>query len=174
MVQVGLSILLQLVVNFVVINLDLEFFCLFLPLNFKPYFIMSSKVITEDMLKSSGSVENPIISVVISNYPLANGGYLVSFSQEQPNGSFNSYDLVCSLDFEASKLSTYLDFSSVFLPKGCYYLSDKELAGFIEALSFGASTFEMKLLPASAPMQGMILVQVDEKSLSKYEQEEED
>lgn len=135
---------------------------------------MSSKVITEDMLKSSGSVENPIISVVISNYPLANGGYLVSFSREQPNGSFESYDLVSSLDFEASKLFVYLDFSSVFLPKGCYYLSDMELAGFIKALSFGASTFEMKLLPASAQMQGMILVQVDEKSFSKYEQEEED
>lgn len=174
MVQVGLSILLQLVVNFVVDNLEFDFFCLFLPLNFKPYFIMSSKVITEDMLKSSGSVENPIISVVISNYPLANGGYLVSFTQEQPNGSFKSYDPVYSLDFEASKLSTYLDFSSVFLPKGCFYLSDMELAGFIKVLSFGASTFEMKLLPASAQMQGMILIQVDEKSLSKYEQEEED
>lgn len=135
---------------------------------------MSSKVITEDMLKSSGSVENPIISVVISNYPLSNGGYLVSFTQEEPNGSFKSYDPVSSLDFEASKLSTYLDFSSIFLPKGCYYLSDMELAGFIKALSFGASTFEMKLLPASAQMQGMILVQVDEKSLSKYEQEKED
>lgn len=135
---------------------------------------MSSKVITEDMLKSSGSVENPIISVVISNYPLANGGYLVSFSQEEPDGSFKSYDPVYSLVFEDSKLSTYLDFSIVFLPKGCYYLSDMELAGFIKALSFGASTFEMKLLPASAQMQGMILVQVDEKSLSKYEQEEED
>ena len=80
MVQVGLSILLQLVVNFVV-DLDFDFFCLFLPLNFKPYFIMSSKVITEDMLKSSDSVENPIISVVISNYPLSNGGYLVSFTR---------------------------------------------------------------------------------------------
>lgn len=135
---------------------------------------MSSKVIAEGMLESSGSVENPIISVVISNYPLANGGYLVSFSQEQPNGSFKSYDLFCSLDFEAFKLSTYLDFSSVFLPKGCYYLSDNELARFIKALSCGASTFEMKLLPASAQMQGMILVQVDEKSLSKYEQKEED
>lgn len=135
---------------------------------------MSSKVTTEDMLQSSGSVENPIISVVISNYPLANGGYLVSFSQEQPDGSFKSYDLDYSFDFEAAKFSSYLDFSSVFLPKGCYYLSDKELAGFIKALSFGASTFEMKLLPASAQMQGMILVQVDEKSLSKYEQEEED
>lgn len=152
---------------------SLFFFCLFLPLNFKPYFIMSSKVITVDMLKSSGSVENPIISVVISNYPLSNGGYLVSFSQEQPNGSFKSYDLVDSLDFEASKFTYYLDFSSVFLPKGCYYLLDKELAGFIKALSFGASTFEMKLLPASTQMQGMILVQVDEKSLSKYEQEKE-
>ena len=172
--EVGLSILLQLVVNFVVNNLELEFFCLFLPLNFKPYFIMSSKVITEDMLKSSDSVKNPIISVVISNYPLANGGYLVSFTQEESAGSFKSYDPVCSLDFENSKLSTYLDFNSVFLPKGCYYLSDMELAAFIKALSFGASTFEIKLLPASAQMQSMILVQVDEKSLSDYEQEEED
>ena len=67
--EVGLSILLEQVVKFVVNNLELEFFCLFLPLNFKPYFIMSSKVITEDMLKSSDSVKNPIISVVISNYP---------------------------------------------------------------------------------------------------------
>lgn len=171
---VGLSTRLQLVVNFVVDDLEFDFFCLFLPLNFKPYFIMSSKVITEDMLKSSGSVKNPIISVVISNYPLANGGYLVSFSQEEPDGSFKRYDPVYSLDFEASKLGAYLDYSSIFLPKGCYYLSDMELAGFIKALSFGASAFEMKLLPASGQMQGMILVQVDEKSLSKYEQEEED
>ena len=135
---------------------------------------MSSKVITEDMLKSSGSVKNPIISVVISNFPLSNGGYLVSFSQEESDGSFKSYDPVHSLDFEASKFSEYLNFNSVFLPKGCFYLSDMELAGFIKALSFGASTFEMKLLPASAQMQGMILVQVDEKSLFKYEQKEED
>lgn len=174
MVQVGLSILLELVVSFVVINLELEFFCLFLPLNFKPYFIMSSKVIAEDMSKSSGSVKNPIISVVISNYPLSNGGYLVSFSQEGSDGSFKSYDPAYSLDFEASKLSTYLDFSSIFLPKGCYYLPDMELAGFIKSLSFGASTFEMKLVPASSQMQCLILVQVDEKSLSNYEQEEED
>lgn len=135
---------------------------------------MSSKVITEDMLQSSSSVKNPIISVVISNYPLSNGGYLVSFTQEESDGSLKSYDLVNSLDFEASKFATYLDFSSVFLPKGCYYLYDRELAGFIKALSFGASTFEMMLSPGSAKMQGMILVQVDEKSLSKYEQEEED
>lgn len=171
---VGLSILLQLVVNFVVNNLELEFFCLFLPLNFKPYFIMSSKVITEDMLKSSGSVKNPIISVVFSNYPFSNGGYLVSFSQEGSDGSYKSYDPVYSLDFQDSKLSTYLDTSSVFLPVGCYYLPDNELAGFILALSFGASTFEMKLVPASSQMQGLIVVRVDEKSLSKYEQEEED
>lgn len=135
---------------------------------------MLSKVITEDELKSSGSVKNPVISVVISNYPLSNGGYLVSFSQQEPDGSFKSYDLAYHLDFDASKFSPYLDFSSVFLPKGCYYLFDKELAGFIKALSFGASTFEMKLLPASGQMQGMILVQVDEQSLSDYEQEEED
>lgn len=174
MVQVGLSILLQLLDKFVVSNLELDFFCLFLPLNFKPYFIMSSKVIAEDMLKSSGSVKNPIISVLISNYPLSNGGYLVSFSQEESDGSFKRYDPVYSLDFENSKLSTYLEFSSIFLPKGCYYLSDMELAGFIKALSFGASTFEVKLLPASSQMQCLILVNVDEVSLSKYEQKEED
>lgn len=172
--EVGLSILLQPVVNFVVNNLELEFFCLVLPLNFKPYFIMSSKVITEDMLKSSGSVENPIIFVVISNYPFSNGGYLVSFSQVESDGSTKSYDPAYSLDFEASKLSTYLDTSSIFLPKGCYYLPDNELAGFIKALSFGASTFEMKLVPASSQMQGLVVVNVDEKSLSKYEQEKED
>ena len=78
------------------------------------------------------------------------------------------------MDFEASKLSTYLDYSSIFLPVGCYYLPDMELAGFIKSLSFGASTFEMKLVPASSQMQGLIVVTVDEKSLSKYEQEEED
>ena len=135
---------------------------------------MSSKVVTEDVLKSSGSVKDSIISVLISNYPLSNGGYLVSFSQEGADGSFKNYDPACSLDFEASKLSAYLDFSSIFLPKGCYYLPDMDLAGFIKALSFGASTFEMKLYPASAQSQGLILVQVDEKSLSKYEQKEED
>lgn len=135
---------------------------------------MSSKAITEDVLKSSGSDRDPIVSVLISNYPLANGGYLVSFSQKGSDGSFKKYDPAYSLDFEASKLSAYLDTSSVFLPKGCYYLSDMELAGFIKALSFGAFVFEMKLLPASSQMQSMILVQVDEKSLSEYEQEEED
>ena len=175
MVQVGLSILLQPVVNFVVDNLELEFFCLFLPLNLKSYFIMSSKVITEDKLKSSGSVENPIVLVMISSYPLANGGYLVSFSQEEPDGSFKRYDpMYYSLDFENSKLSAYLEYSSIFLPKGCYYLPDDELAGFIKCLSFGASTFQMRLMPASSQSQALILVNVDEKSLSKYEQEEED
>lgn len=172
--EVGLSILLEQVVKFVVNNLELEFFCLFLPLNFKPYFIMSSKVITEEKLQSSGPVKDPIISVAISNYPFSNGGYLVSFSQAEPDGSFKSYDPAHSLDFEASKLSTYLDFSSIFLPAGCYYLSDTELARFIKALSFGASVFEMRLVPASAQVRGLIVVEVDEKSLSKYEQEEED
>lgn len=172
--EVGLSILLGQVVKFVVNNLELEFFCLFLPLNFKPYFIMSSKVITEEMLQSPGPVKNPIISVVLSNYPFSNGGYLVSFSQVGPDGSYTSYDPAYSLDFEASKLSTYLDTSSIFLPVGCYYLPDNELAGFIKALSFGALTFEMKLVPASSQMQGLIVVKVDEKSLSKYGQEEED
>ena len=135
---------------------------------------MSSKVIVEDTLKSSGSVKNPIISLVISNYPLSNGGYLVSFNQEEPDGSFKSYDPVYALDFQSTKLSLYLECSSMFLPKGCYFLSEMELAGFIKALFFGALFFEMKLLPASSQMQSLILVKVDEKSFFKYEQEEED
>lgn len=172
--EVGLSILLQLVVNSVVNNLELEFFCLFLPLNFKPYFIMSFKLMNEDTLKSSSLDENPIISLLIANYPLSNGGYLVSFGQEEPDGSFKFYDPVYSLDYEATKLSRYLDYSSVFLPKGCYYLSDTKLHLFIEALFSGTLFYDMKLLPASSQSQGLILVKVDEKSFSRYEQEEED
>lgn len=170
---VGLSVLLQQVDNGVIINLEFNFFCLFLLLNFKPYFIMASKVITEDMLQFSGSVQDLLISVVISNYPLANGGYLVSFSQEGPDGSLKSYDPVSSLDFEASKLSKFLEFSSIFLPKGCFYLPEMELADFIKSLSFGVSAFEMKFLPASAQMQGLILIKVNERSFLNYEQKEE-
>lgn len=172
--QVGLSILLQLVDNFVVDYLELDFFCLFLLLNFKPYFIMASNLSNEDMLKSSSSVENPIISVLISNYPLSNGGYLVSFGQDEPDGSFKFYDPVNSLDYEATKLYKYLDSSSVFLPKGCYYLADNKLHLFIEALFSGTLFYDMKLLPASSQTQGLILVKVDEKSFFKYEQEEEE
>lgn len=135
---------------------------------------MSSKVITEDKLKSSDFVENPIITVVISNYPLSNGGYLVSFTQEGTDGSFKAYDPVYSLDYETTKLSKYLDTSSVFLPKGCYYLSDKKLHLFVEALFSGTLFYDMKLLPASSQSQGLILLKVDEKSFSRYEQEEED
>lgn len=135
---------------------------------------MLSNVISGDTQKSSVSGLESIVSVLISNYPLSNGGYLVSFNQEGSEGSLKTYDPVRSLDFEASKLSKFLEFSSIFLPKGCYYLPDMELAGFIKALSCGASTFEMKLLPATSQLQGLILVQVDEKSLSDYEQEEED
>lgn len=134
---------------------------------------MASKVVTEDMLKTSSSVQDPLISVVISNYHLSNGGYLVTFSKEEPDGSLTSYDPVCSLDFEASKLSKFLDFSSTFLPKGCYYLPEMELAGFIKSLSFGVSSFGMKLLPASPQVQSLILVTVNERSLLNYEQKEE-
>lgn len=135
---------------------------------------MSSKVITEDMLKSSDSVENPIITVVISNYPLSNGGYLVSFTQEGSDGSFKAYDPVYSLDYETTKLSKYLDSSPVFLPKGCYYLSDAKLHLFVEALFSGTLFYDMKFLPASSQAQALILLKVDEKSFSRYEQEEED
>lgn len=114
------------------------------------------------------------ISVLISNYPLSNGGYLVSFSKEKPDGSYENYDPVCSLDFNSSKLSMYLDFSPVFLPKGCFYLPELELTGFVRTLAFDASYFEMKLLPASSHLQGLLVIKVDEDSLSNYEQEEED
>lgn len=171
---VGLSILLQLVVNFVVDNLEFNFLCLPLPLNFKSYSIMLSNVVSEDTQKSSVLDSASIISVLISNYPLANGGYLVSFGHDEPDGSFKNFDPVNSLVFEDSKLSKFLQFSTIFLPKGCYYLPDMDLADFISSLSFGASTFEMKLLPASGQMQGLLLVRIDLDSLFKYEQEEED
>lgn len=135
---------------------------------------MLSNPISEDTQKSSVSGPESVVSVLISNYPLANGGYLVSFGKDDPDSSFTKYDPVTSLDFKASKLSRFLDFSSIFLPQGCFYLLDTELTGFIRSLASGASVFRVKLLPASAQLQGLLLIMVDEDSLSKYEQEEED
>ena len=135
---------------------------------------MLSNVISEDTQKSSVSGVESIVSVLISNYPLANGGYLVSFGKDDPDESFTKYDPVSSLDFDSSKLSEFLDFSSIYLPQGCFYLPDTKLTGFIRSLASGASVFRMKLLPASGQMQGLLLIMVDEDSLSKYEQEEED
>lgn len=134
---------------------------------------MSCKVINEDMLKSSGSGSDSIVSMLISNYPLANGGYLVSFGKDGPDGSFKNYDPIQAAIFEGSLLSKHLDFNPLFLPAGCFYLPDTGLASFIDSLAFGTSFFEMRLLPASAQMQGLILVRVDEESLFKYEQKEE-
>lgn len=130
---------------------------------------MLSNVISEDIQKSSVSGLETVVSVLISNYPLANGGYLVSFGKDGPDASFTKYDPVSSLDFEASKLSKFLKSTSVFLPQGCFYLPDTELTGFIRSLGSGASVFTIKLLPASAQMQGLLLIMVDEDSLSKYE-----
>lgn len=135
---------------------------------------MLSNVIGEDQQKSSVSDSDPVISVLISNYPLSNGGYLVSFGKDGPDGSFENYDPVFSLDFEASKLSGFLEFSSVFLPKGCYYLPNMKFGDFICSLSSGASFFEMSLLPASSQLQGLLLVKVNEDSFFDHEQEEED
>lgn len=174
MVQVGLSILLQLVDNGVIKILEFNFFCLLLLLNFKPYFIMQSDVMCGKAQESSVAESDPNISLLISNYPLANGGYLVSFGQDEPDGSFKSYDPVYSLDYEASKLSKFLEFSSIFLPKGCYYLPEMELAGFIRSLASGASCFEMKFLPPASQIQGLLMVKVNESSFLNYEQEEED
>lgn len=127
---------------------------------------MVSNVINEDSRKPSVPTSESIISVLISNYPLANGGYLVSFGKDDSDSSFKKYDPVYSLDFEASKLSKFLDFSSIFLPQGCFYLPDTELAGFIRSLASGTSLFGIKLLPASGQMQGLLVITVDEESLS--------
>lgn len=135
---------------------------------------MLSNVISEDTQKSSVPGLESFVSVLISNYPLANGGYLVSFGKDDPDESFTKYDPVSSLDFEASKLSKFLKTTSIFLPQGCFYLPDADLTGFVRSLASGASVFRIKLLPASAQMQGLLLITVDEDSLSKYEQEEED
>lgn len=135
---------------------------------------MSSKIIDEDMLKSSGSESDSIVSVLISNYPLSNGGYLVSFGKDEPDGSFKNFDPVASPDYVGSWLSKRLDFNPLFLPAGCFYLPDSGLGAFIESLALGASYFQMKLLPASGQMQGLLLVSVNENSLFEYEQEEED
>lgn len=135
---------------------------------------MVSDVMCGKAQKSSVSESDQIVSVLISNYPLSNGGYLVSFGKDEPDGSFKNFDPVCSLDFENSKLSKFLDFSSLFFPKGCFYLPEMELSGFIRSLSSGASFFEMRLLPASGQIQGLLLVSVNEDSLSDYEQKEED
>lgn len=167
--EVGQSTHLQLVDKLVVDDLEFDFICLFLPLNFKSYFFMSSKIIEEDMLTSSDST----VSVLISNYPLSNGGYLVSFGRDESDGSFKNFDPASSPAFKGSSLSKHLDFNPLFLPTGCFYLPDFRLGSFIESLAFGASYFQMKLLPASSQLQGLILVQVDKCSLFKYEQEEE-
>lgn len=135
---------------------------------------MQSDVMCGMTHESSVSNSDPIISLLISNYPLANGGYLVSFGKDEPDGSFKSYDPVSSFDFESSKLSKFLEFSSIFLPRGCFYLPEMELAGLILSLASGASFFDMKFLPPASQMQGLLLVKVNESSFLKYEQEEED
>lgn len=134
---------------------------------------MSFKVKNEDILKSSGSESDSIVSMFISNYPLSNGGYLVSFSKVGPEGTLKSYDPIKVSPFEGSLLSKHLDFNPLFLPVGCFYLPDTGLASFIESLAFGASYFEMSLLPASSQMQSLIVVRIDEESLLKHEQKEE-
>ena len=135
---------------------------------------MLSNVTSEDTQKSSVSGSDSLISVLISNYPLSNGGYLVSFGRDEPDGSFKNFDPSHSADFVLYKFSRFLECSSIFLPQGCFYLPDMELANFIRSLASDASFFEMKLLPASGHMQGLLLIKVNEDSFSKYEQEEED
>lgn len=130
---------------------------------------MLSDVMCGEALKSSVSESNSIVSVLISNYPLANGGYLVSFGQDKPDGSFKNFDPVSFSDFEDSILSKFLRFDPLFFPKGCFYLPELALADFIRYLSTGASFFEMKLLPATSQMQGLILVKVNLANLFKHE-----
>ena len=124
--------------------------------------------------KSFAFGADPIVSVVISNYPLSNGGYLVSFCKDEPDGTFKNFDPCESMLFEDSILSDILEYNSTLLPKGCFYLPELALADFIRYLSTGASSFEMKFMPATSQMQGLLLVKVNEASLFKYEQKEED
>lgn len=126
------------------------------------------------MQNTSGSASDSVVSVMISTYPLANKGYLVSFFKDGPDGNFEVYDPVDSLDFEASKLAIFLEFSTILLPKGCYYLPPQDLGDFISSLSSSASIFEMNLLAPSSPMQGLLLVKVNEDSFLDHEPEEED
>lgn len=135
---------------------------------------MLSDVMCGKESKTVAFVTDPIVSVVISNYPLSNGGYLVSFGKDEPDGSFKNFDPSQSMFFEDSILSDILESSSSLLPKGCFYLPELALADFIRYLSTGASSFELKLLPASSQMQGLLLVKVNEGTLFKYEQKEED
>lgn len=174
MVQAGLNILVKLVDNGVIKILEFNFFCLCLYSNSKPYFIMQSDVMCGTAQQSSVQESDPIISLLISNYPLANGGYLVSFGVDQPDGSFKSYDPTISLDYQSTKLPMFLETSSILLPKGCFYLPELMLAGFIRSLSSGTSRFEMKFLPPASQLQGLLLVRVNESSFFDYEQEEED
>lgn len=134
---------------------------------------MLSNVISEDTKKSSVSESDSIVSVLISNYPLSNGGYLVSFGKDEPDGSFKNFDPVQSVFFEDSVVSGILNYSTVFLPKGCFYLPGLALTDFIRFMSTCAS-FDVTLLPASGQLQGLLLIKVDESSLFRYEQEEED
>lgn len=134
---------------------------------------MSSDFVKQDTQNSSVSESDLVVSVLISNYPLANGGYLVSFGKDEPDGTFKNFDPVQSVFFEDSVISGILNYSTVFLPKGCFYLPELALTDFIRFMSASAS-FDMKLLPASGNMQGLLLIKVDEASLFRYEQEEED
>lgn len=127
---------------------------------------MLSNFISEDMTNASVSGSDSTISVLISNYPLSNGGYLVSFGRNEPDGSFENFVPAHSVEF--------LECSSTFLPKGCFYLPDMALTDFIRSLAFDASFFDLKLLPASGNMQGLLLVKVNGDIFSKYEQEEEE
>lgn len=135
---------------------------------------MLSDVMCGKESKSFTIGADPIVSVVISNYPLSNGGYLVSFGKDEPDGSFKNFDPSQSVFFKDSILSDILEYSSTFLPKGCFYLPELALADFIRYLFTGASSFETKLLPATSQMQGLLLVKVNEASFFKYEQEKED
>lgn len=135
---------------------------------------MQSDVMCGTAQQSPVQGSDPIISLLISNYPLSNGGYLVSFGQDDPDGSFKNYDPTISLSYQSTKLPMFLESSSILLPKGCFYLPDQMLAGFIRSLSFGTSRFEMKFLPPASQLQGLLLVRVNESSFFNYEQEEED
>ena len=76
--EVGQGTHLQLVDKLVVDVLEFDFICLSLPLNFKSYFFMSSKIIDGDTSKSSDSI--------VSVYDIVTGKQIKSNSKTSKVG----------------------------------------------------------------------------------------
>lgn len=135
---------------------------------------MKTRISVKTVGESTDPKSNPIITVIISNYPLSNGGYLVNLFKEKEDRTLEPYDAGFELDFEATKLDRFLAGSYVFLPEGCFYLPNENLGRFVKSLAYGTSFFDVSLVPASPRSQGLLLIKVDEDSFFEYESEKEE